>query len=356
MSDGLEEGSDLAARRAPSWTGDRESLPTVEKSNSWHPWGVRALALTALALAVLAMVGGGIRAYAERPEPSPTPPIEPVRIGAGPEAESRLLAAILAELLAAAELPAEVIVFEHGRDARQAIELREVDVLPSYTGAVWLDRFGWSDPPGGPGNSYEQVKAADEQDGLIWLPPTEVNATFAFVVAGPPTRNGAMGGLHDLALAVNTDPDALLCVDGAYASRPDGLAALARLYAIRDEVLQEQVLEVAPDDAVRGVANGDCLAGLTTATDGDAWAAGLRPLTDDQRAFPAFLLAPVVTEELREERSEAIAAIAPFSLMTAPELAMWNGRTALEEPREVVAAEAAKTLRARHDELTPPAA
>ncbi|MGH3440715.1 MAG: glycine betaine ABC transporter substrate-binding protein [Nitriliruptorales bacterium] len=317
---------------------------------------MRALALTALALAVLAMVGGGIRAYAERPEPTSTPPVEPVRIGAGPEAESRLLATIVAELLAAADLPAEVIAFERGRDARQAIELREVDVLPSYTGAVWLDRFGWSSPPGAPTNSYDQVKAADEQDGLIWLPPTEVNATFAFVVAGSPARSGSMQELHHLALAVNTDPDALLCVDGAYASRPDGLAALARLYAIRDEVLHEQVLEAAPDDAVRGVANGDCLAGLTTVTDGNAWLAGLRPLADNQRAFPAFLLAPVVTEELRERHPEVIAAIAPFALMTAPELAMWNGRTALEEPRDVVAAEAAETLRARHEELTPPAA
>lgn len=295
---------------------------------------------------------------------------EPVLVGSGPEAESTLVAHVLAELLEMREIPAEVRSFGHRRDARQAIELGEVDVVPAYSGAVWLDELGWSDPPGDPRTSYERVSRADAGRGLVWLPPTEVNATFTFVVRGVPATSASMEVLDDLVLVVNQaaagqapgaqenadaldDPpppaEAQLCVDPAFASRADGLESFARLYSLREEALTDQLVLTDPEEAVEAVADGRCLGGLTTATDGVAWLQDLHPLRDDLKIFPAFVLAPVVREEVESSRPEVVAALEPFgATVTNQRLASWNGRVSLGEPVEAVAAEVAEELRAGH--------
>jgi osmoprotectant transport system substrate-binding protein len=266
-----------------------------------------------------------------------------LRIGVGADQESHVLGHVIAQLLEAAEIPAEVVAFGHARDARQAIVLREVDVLPSYTGAVHLDVYGWADPPGDPETSFEAMRDADAQRGLHWLHRTEANATFAFLVGD--AVSDEVESLQELSF-VNTAPDALLCVDPDFAARPDGLAELARIYGISDEVLAGQVLPVSPREAVAAVTRGDCVAALTSATDGQAWAAGLRPLADPSRVLPAFVVAVVATSEALENFEGLETALAAFSQMTTEMLATWNGRIASGESMEAVALDAAITLTA----------
>lgn len=273
----------------------------------------------------------------------------PIRIGVGPEPEARLLGWVLRELLTAADIRARVQQFVTSGDARQAIEFGEVDVLPSYTGAVWLDEFGWPDPPGDPLASYRRVRRADARRGLVWLPPTGANATFGFVVAEPPRGTGALDDLDQLALWVNARPEATLCVDPAFAQRPDGLSALARLYGMSRPVLTRQVRAVDARAAVTAVDRGHCVAGLTTTTDGQARAADLRPLADHERAFPAFLVAAVVTADVADTRPPVLDALEPFGpALTTERLAEWNARVVRGEPVEKVAGDAASTLRTLH--------
>lgn len=277
---------------------------------------------------------------------------EPLRIGVANDQESLLLGHVLAELLAAGGWSAEVVQFGQAADVRRAIEFREIDLMPAYTGAVWLDEFGWADPEGDPATSYERVREADARRGLVWLPPTGANATFAFVVAGPPATTAVHQTLTDLVVAVNTDPDAMLCVDPDFAERPDGFAELARLYSVHDEVLANQLLAAPPEEAVVGVTRGGCVAGLTTATDGHAWIAGMRVLSDPQRTFPAFIVAAVVPESVLAEQEGLEAALAPFGeVLTTERLAAWNGRRVLGEPAEEIAVDAAATLIDAHAAL-----
>ncbi len=199
---------------------------------------------------------------------------------------------------------------------------------------------------GDPRTSFERVKRADGENGLVWLPPTQANATFAFVVAGPPAKAARIQTLSQLAGYVNDDPAARLCVDSEFAERPDGLEALARIYSLRNEILVQQVLPVSPAETVGRVERGECVAGLVTATDGQAWVAGLQPVQDDLKAFPAFVVAPVVTVEVRDSRPEVVEALAPFGeAVTTTRLAQWNGRVVLGEPVESVASSASARLR-----------
>lgn len=290
----------------------------------------------------------------------------PVRIGASPEAESRLLAEILRELLSAADVPAEVEEFANAGDARQAIELGAVDVSPAYTGEAWLEVLGRADPPSDPRTSFARVRAADEPGGIHWLRPgfgaapraadafatPPANGTFAFVV-----QEGGAGGelttMAQLARRLAERPDALVCVDPEFGTRPDGLPAVLDAYRVPyqpDD--QDRFVAAGPEDAVLGVAAGDCVAGLTTATDGEAWRHGLRPLVDDLGVFPAFVVTAQHTDELLQERPEAVAAISPLPAhLTTRLLGGWNARVAAGEPLELVAADAAALLLERAGDL-----
>jgi osmoprotectant transport system substrate-binding protein len=154
-----------------------------------------------------------------------------------------------------------------------------------------------------------------------------------------------MDSLVDLAVAANADPEVVLCVDPDFAERPDGLGEVARIYGVSDEVLANQVLAVPPAEAVVGVTRGGCTAGLTTATDGQAWLAGLYALNDPQRTFPAFVVAPVVSREAIEAYPDLPVALEPFGAdLTTDRLAAWNGRVAAGEGVEVVGRDAAGGL------------
>jgi len=323
----------------------------------WQPGRMRRPLLPLVLLAAV-LVPGGVWLVGRAGAEDPAPPVEarerpPVRVAGGPDAESVLLAHTLVELLALEEVPAEAIVFSDARDTRQALELRDVELRIAYTGETWLQTLGRADPPGDPRESFEEVRAHDVEEGLVWFrPPFEdgitappADATFAFMVAGPPSSNADLTTVSQLASRLSADPEATLCVDPEFASRPDGLRAVLAAYSVRSD---QPVLAASPEDAVRGVAVGECIAGLTSATDGRAWRAGLRPLVDDLDVFPAFVVLPQVRRQTLLERPLVGRAVSPMASELSTELlGQMNAQVAAGEPIEEVAAVAARELALR---------
>ena len=298
-----------------------------------------------LALALALAVVGGCSSDAA------TPAQDAVRIAAGPDAESALLAATALVLLEDAGIAATLVPFSDARDSRRALELGDVDVRIGYSGEAWLEVLGRADPPSDPGRSVDEVRAFDLERGIVWLAPmadderpdVPANATFAFVVAGPPSIDADLRTLSQLAVRLAERPEATVCVDREFGERPDGLPAVLSTYSVRSD---RPFLAADPEEAVLGVVAGDCLAGLTTATDGRAWRAGLQPLVDDLGVFPAFVPLPQVRVEVLE-RSPAIGrALRPLVAgLTSAELGRANGRVAAGSAVEVVAGELARRLR-----------
>lgn len=295
--------------------------------------------------------------------PGDRPSVDPavtIRVGAWLQAEPQLLSATLAALLRADGLVAEVVEFADARDARRALELEDVDVLPGYTGAAWLEVLERPDPPGNPATSFARVREADERRGLTWLRPRfeeggadtpPANATFAFFVVGPPARDASLQTLSQLATRLAEDPGARLCMDDEFVRRRDGREALFRAYGIS---AQRQDVAASPEDAVLAVREGECLAGLATTTDGSAWAAGLRPLADDLVVFPAFVLAPVVDQDALEVAGVA-RALAPFTAqLTSRLLARHNAAVLAGIPVDRAAEDLAEVLRRRAGRLESP--
>jgi osmoprotectant transport system substrate-binding protein len=307
---------------------------------TWGPLGIVG------ALLVLLVAGGCASSSVTVPG---------VRIATGPDPESVLLASTALELLRSAGIDAEVVLFGDERSARQAIELGDVEVHIAYSGEVWLD-LGRANPPSDASISLESVSMADRERGIVWLLPTgfaEVegveqnppNATFAFFVAGPPAVDADLRTLSQLSLRLSERPDASICVDSEFGRRPDGLAAMLSAYSVRRD---RPFLAADPAQAVLGVLAGDCLAGLSHATDGRAWRAGLQPLVDDLQFFPAFVPAPTVRSGLLAERPAVADALAPLAgELSTGLLGRANARVEAGRPVQTVAAELAEELRLR---------
>jgi osmoprotectant transport system substrate-binding protein len=291
-------------------------------------------------------------------EPAPTDPAvpgsaEPIRVASGPDPETDLLAHTLARLLELSGLPARVVPFSGASDARQALELGDVDVRPGYTGETWLETLELDNPPGDPAASFLAVRDHDLAEGIRWLRPRfldgldqpPANATFAFVVQGPPSVDADLRTISQLAARLADQPEARVCVDREFGARSDGLRAVLQAYSMRSD---RPFLAAGPEEAVLGVAAGDCLAGLTTTTDGAAWAAGLRPLVDDLKVFPAFVPLPQIRTDVLDENRAIQVALGPMAAqLSTALLGEWNARLALGEPVEEVADLAARELLAR---------
>lgn len=274
----------------------------------------------------------------------------PLQVASGPDAESGLLAHVLVALLDLQGVAAEVVTFSDPRDTRQALVRDDVQLRPAYTGEAWLETLGRADPPGDPQASFEEVRTHDLQEGLVWFRPRflegvdqpPANATFAFVVAGPPWVDADLATMSQLASRLSAQRDATLCVDPEFAARPDGLRAVLAAYSVRSD---QPVLAARPTEAIRGVVAGDCIAALTTATDGAAWGAGLRPLVDDLAVFPAFVVLPHVRRDAMLTRPELGGAISPMaSQLTTALLGRLNAEVSAGRPLEEVAADGAWEL------------
>jgi len=296
--------------------------------------------------AVLLLAVGLLVACAPSSQDGP----DPIRIATAPDAESRLLAATVARLVEGGGFSVQLVAFADDRSGRQALELGDVDVHVAYTGQVWLERLGRANPPGDPTEAIESVARADLESGVVWMvvpssdgiesPP--VNATFAFFVAGPPAADADLRTLSELSLRLSERPELSICVDTEFGRRPDGLAALLSAYSVRRD---RPFLAADPAEAVLGVLAGECIAGLSHATDGVAWRAGLRPLVDDLRFFPAFIPLPTVRAETLAAREGLAAALEPFGAgLSTGMLGRANGRIAAGQPVEAVARELADRL------------
>jgi osmoprotectant transport system substrate-binding protein len=314
----------------------------------WQPLSMRRLTVVLL----LAVLGCSPGADARDPDPAAAEP-EAIRVAAGSDAETTLLAHVAVELLREEGLEGEVVGFSEASDTRQALELGAVDVRVGYTGESWLETLGRADPPGDPRTSVAAVRDHDIDEGVVWLRPRygegrdepPANATFALAVMGPPGRDADLRTVSELATRLSEQPDARVCVDREFGSRADGLRAVLEAYSVRSD---RPFLAASPEEAVLGVAAGDCLAGLTTATDGLAWRAGLQLLEDDLEVFPAFVVLPQVREELLDEQPRVRVALTPLANeLSDALLAQANATVVGGGEVEAAAAELASELRRR---------
>ena len=183
----------------------------------------------------------------------------------------------------------------------------ELDMQWEYTGTAWISYLG--NPTGIPDRTqqYEAVRDADVANGLTWLPPAEMNNTYAFAVRSEAAAE--LGGITTLSeIAALPVEQRTFCLESEFASRNDGFEPMLETYGLAlgdpQGVPRDNVRILDTGAVYEATDQGACNFGEVFTTDGRIDALDLTVLADDRRFFPAYNVAPVVYTQTLEEHPE----------------------------------------------------
>jgi len=231
----------------------------------------------------------------------------PVVVASKPFGESYLLAEMFAQLLEARGLRVDRRPGLGATElAFRALRSGSIDVYPEYTGTGLLVLLGEA-PHGSADGVYARVASEfPRRFGVRWLPPLGFENTYAIALRRATAESLGMHNLSDLArasarLRAGLTPD--------FIGRADGLPGLSRAYGMHFR----DVRALLPAVKYRALASGDVDVVDGYSTDGLIARYDLRVLEDDQRFFPPYQAAALVSERLAKDSPAAIAALTELS-------------------------------------------
>ncbi|MBF4578190.1 MULTISPECIES: glycine betaine ABC transporter substrate-binding protein [unclassified Frigoribacterium] len=215
------------------------------------------------------------------------------------------------------------------------------DMTYEYTGTAWLTYLGEAAGIPDKQEQYEAVRDADEANGLVWLEPAPLNNTYAMAV-----RSEAVAELGDVAtlsqIAALPVDQRTFCVEAEFNSRADGFAPMLERYGLElgaaDGVPTSNVSILDTGTVYEATDRGRCNFGEVFTTDGRIDSLDLTVLEDDQGFFPAYNVAPVLTDDVLATYPQLAAVYEQISpALTDDELRTLNRRVDVEgeEPADV---------------------
>lgn len=182
---------------------------------------------------------------------------------------------------------------------RGAIQSDEIDIYYEYTGTAlsFYHKLPSHSLPVDPIRTYELVKSLDEPNQLAWLPPAELNNTFAIMTTDRIVDLG-INTLDDLATYMNQNDSPLsICVESDFYRRtPDGFTGMQEAYGF--EFDSEKVILTDFDGLYDSLRAGVCDIAEGYSTDGRILSWGFTNLEDSQLFFPFYNASPVVRQEV----------------------------------------------------------
>ncbi len=219
---------------------------------------------------------------------------------------------------------------------RSALESGEIDMYWEYTGTGWITILGNTEVLEGAEAYFEQVRDADAENGIIWLPTSEVNNTYAFFT-NPAVTDLDVSTISELAEVAGSQPDQVtLCAATEFITRDDGLPGVTAAYGFEFSEVAELDLSLAINAAIEGQ---ECTVGEIFQTDPLIVSEELNVLEDDQEFFPVYNLGMTIREEAYTENAEAYDTLfgAITDLLTNDTMQELNGRVDIdgEAPEDV---------------------
>lgn len=215
-------------------------------------------------------------------------------IGSKDFTEQLVLGYITLGALEAAGASVEDQIGLSGTDAtRQALVNGDIDMYWEYTGTIWINFLGNTDPIANEQEQYTAARDADlEENQLRLLKPAPLNNTYALAMRSEaPEEVPALEGvesLSDIGALIEENPDAAtVCVESEFNSRDDGLPGMEEAYGY--EFPNDNVSLF--DTGVvydRTDAGDPCNFGEVFTTDGRIAALDLTVLEDDESFFPNY--------------------------------------------------------------------
>ena len=177
--------------------------------------------------------------------------------------------------------------------ARNALVNGDVDLYYDYTGTGWINYLGNDKPIADQQKQYEAMRDADAKNGLVWLPYSPLNDTYAFAMSPQVAAKLKIKTVSQMADLIKKDPSkGVFCLETEFASRNDGFPGVKKAYGF--DVPAANVKNFGTGAVYAATASGSCNFGEVFTTDGRIRALHLTVLDDDKKFFPQYNVAPVV--------------------------------------------------------------
>nr|WP_042197430.1 glycine betaine ABC transporter substrate-binding protein [Kibdelosporangium sp. MJ126-NF4]CEL22950.1 L-proline glycine betaine binding ABC transporter protein ProX (TC 3.A.1.12.1) / Osmotic adaptation [Kibdelosporangium sp. MJ126-NF4]CTQ90089.1 L-proline glycine betaine binding ABC transporter protein ProX (TC 3.A.1.12.1) / Osmotic adaptation [Kibdelosporangium sp. MJ126-NF4] len=244
----------------------------------------------------------------------PVPELSGVDIAVGSKdfTENQVLGYITEVALAAAGADVrDMTNIQGSNSARQALLTGDVDVSWDYTGTGWISYLGHSDPIPDERAQYEAVREEDlAKNGVVWLPYSEVNNTYAFAVTQEFARANNLRTTSDMAALIAKDPSkGVFCLETEFVSRQDGFPGVAKAYGFDQRAAQVKVFGTGT--IYTATSTGNCNFGEVFTTDGRILALNLVVLEDDKKFFPQYNAAPALRKDFHAAHPKVAEVLAP---------------------------------------------
>ncbi|MER7900282.1 glycine betaine ABC transporter substrate-binding protein [Streptomyces sp. NPDC096046] len=184
--------------------------------------------------------------------------------------------------------------------SREAVRKGDADAGYEYTGTAWITYLGHSEPIADPQAQWEAVKKEDAGNGLVWLPPSELDNTYALATNQRNAKKYDVKTMSDVAKLAKSDPEAVkLCVEVEFANRADGLPGMQKAYGMN--VPARNITQMDTGIIYTQTAKGNCTFGEVFTTDGRIKSMNLVVMDDDEKFFPNYNAAPMINAKSLKE-------------------------------------------------------
>jgi len=174
---------------------------------------------------------------------------------------------------------------------RQAQEAGQIDLYWEYVGTSLIiynkitERLNAQD-------SYQKVRELDAAKGLVWLPPSKANNSYALAMRRADAAEKGIVSLSDLAQRVKSGQTMKFGSNSEWYARSDGLRPLQTLYGF--EFGRANVVRMDTGLIYPALRDGQIDVGLVFVTDGRVPAFDFVILRDDKGHFPDYAITPVI--------------------------------------------------------------
>lgn len=129
--------------------------------------------------------------------------------------------------------------------ARAALESGDIDIYMEYNGTGWTVHLEQEDPSFDSDELTVGVRDLDlERNGIVWVGRSPFNNTYGFASSPEVTEaNGGAFSLQTMMEYVQDNPDATVCMESEFPSRPDGLILTETATGIKLAVDQQLILD-----------------------------------------------------------------------------------------------------------------
>ncbi|MFF7865924.1 glycine betaine ABC transporter substrate-binding protein [Streptomyces qaidamensis] len=184
--------------------------------------------------------------------------------------------------------------------SREAVRKGDADAGYEYTGTAWITYLGHSKPITDPQEQWEAVKKEDAGNGLVWLPPSKLDNTYALAMNQENAKKYGTKTMSEVAKLAKSDPGAVkLCVEVEFANRADGLPGMQKAYGM--DVPARNITQMDTGIIYTQTDKGSCTFGEVFTTDGRIKSMNLAVMDDDRKFFPNYNAAPMINAKSLKE-------------------------------------------------------